>query len=119
MSQVFHVRSSRVVKKLAPGRPGTLRAQRTYGDALVCVRYRHDALKLYRFTTIELVIDAAPIHSRRFDIATFGVHIEPAENHLHAALRAAGARWDGRARLWWTRGTTIRQFDLLDRIRAL
>lgn len=112
----LHLATSRVTKKLAPGQPGTKRLVGTHGDALVCVRYRHDRLKLYRFTTVELVVDTAPLHPRRFDAATFGVHLERHEQALRCALKAAGARWDPTDRLWWLRGETIRRLGLVDRI---
>jgi len=68
-----HRESCRVAKKLKAGQPGTHKLLKVHGDALLCVRYRHDRLKLYRYTTIELIVDAAPIHRRRFDVATFGI----------------------------------------------
>jgi hypothetical protein len=112
-----HLQGNRVAKKLNPGQAGTKRLLRTHGDALVCVRYRHDRMKLYRFTTIELVIAAAPLHARRFDIATFGIRLEHGEQELHRAVRAAGARWDPGEGLWWLRGALIRKLDLVHRIR--
>jgi hypothetical protein len=110
--------TSHVVKKLAPGRHGTLRAMKAHGATLVCVRYRHDTLRMLRFTTVELVIDTAPIHRRRFELATFGILVAPHETRLNTAMKESGARWDGRQRLWWARGATICRFGLLDRIRA-
>jgi hypothetical protein len=111
-----HVQASRVLKKLLPGRPGTKKLLRRYGDALLCVRYRHDRLKLYRFTTIELVVDAAPIHPKRFDLATFGLHINPHERSLRAVVRQAGARLDPVDQLWWLRGAIIRKLGLVHRV---
>ncbi len=113
------VQGSHVVKKLAPGRHGTRRAMKAHGTTLVCVRYRHDALHMLRFTTVELVVDTAPIHRRRFDLATFGIQVAPHETTLNVALQQAGARWDRRQRLWWVRGATICRLGLLDRIRAI
>lgn len=114
-----HLRSARVAKKLHPGQAGTKRLHKRYGEALVCVRYRHDPLKLYRFTTIELLVDAAPLRPRLFDIASFGLHLERGEADLRRAVRAAGGRWDPQDRLWWLQGALIRRMDLVHRIRAL
>lgn len=114
-----HLRSARVAKKLHPGQAGTKRLLKRHGDALVCVRYRHDPLKLYRFTTIELLVDAAPLHARLFDLATFGLHLERGEAELRRAVRAAGGRWDPQGGLWWLQGAQIRRLDLVHRIRAL
>lgn len=112
-----HRESSRVVKKLKVGQPGTNKLLKAHGHALLCVRYRHDRLKLYRYTTIELIVDAAPIHRRCFDVATFGIHLAPTESRLRRAVIAAGARWDRHDGLWWLRGAAIRTLDLVDRIR--
>lgn len=108
-----------MVKKLHPGQAGTKRLVKRHGDALVCVRYRHDALKLYRFTTIELLVDAAPLRPRLFDAASFGLHLERSEADLRRAVRCAGARWDPQDRLWWLPGAQIRRLNLVHRIRAL
>jgi hypothetical protein len=45
-----------VIKRLAPGAPGTRRLQDRYCDALVCVRYRETADGRARFTSVELVV---------------------------------------------------------------
>jgi hypothetical protein len=111
-----HLQQSHVARKVLPGRPGTKRLMKIHGDSLVCVRYRHDPMKLYRFTTIELVIDAAPIHRKRFDTASFGVRIERQEQELRMAAKAAGARWDAMDRLWWMRGSVILTLGLIHRI---
>jgi hypothetical protein len=113
-----YLQALRVMKKLKPGQPGTRRAAKLHGAALVCVRYRHDDLKLYRYTTVELIVDAAPIHRHRFDIASFGVHLDPHERQLRDRLKAHGARWDPADRLWWVRGAVLRTLDLVDRIHT-
>lgn len=108
--------TTRVTKRLNPGQPGTRRMVKVHGNSLVCVRYRQDRLKLYRYTTVELVTAAAPIHPRRFDIATFGVHIERDERRLWAIARAVGGRWDKTDRLWWLRGALVRKLGWIERI---
>ncbi|HKX41878.1 MAG TPA: hypothetical protein VJO99_12025, partial [Burkholderiaceae bacterium] len=57
-------RTTHVVKRLSPTQAGALKLARRYGDALVCVRYRHDAAGRHRYTTVELIIDEAPIVPR-------------------------------------------------------
>jgi len=118
-SRDAHLRTSRVAKKLSSGQPGTKRLQQLHGCALVCVRHRHDALKLYRFTTVELVVDAAPIHPRQFDAASFGIRLYRQERELRRQLIVVGARWDPRDQLWWVRGAVIRTLGLVDRICKL
>src|SRR6185369_2650549 len=58
------IEQTRVVKKLSVTQPGALKLAQRYGEALVCVRYRHDAERRYRYTTIELVVERAPIKRR-------------------------------------------------------
>jgi hypothetical protein len=111
-----YVQATHVAKKLRPGHPGTRRLQRRFGDALVCVRHRHDPMKLYRITTVELVVAHAPIHPRLFDGASFGIATARKEHDLRRTLKAAGARWDSHDRLWWLPGSKIRKLGLVDRI---
>lgn len=47
----------RVLKTLKPGQPGTKRWQEFYGGRLVTVRYRGDAKRRVRLTTVELVVE--------------------------------------------------------------
>ena len=42
---------------LKPGRNGTRKLTKEYGDQLICVRYRYDKQKGKRYKTIELIID--------------------------------------------------------------
>lgn len=51
--------ATRVIKKLDPGRPGARRWAAEYGDAPVCVRYRVNAQRQERQTTVEIVVDRA------------------------------------------------------------
>ncbi|MDY6921765.1 MAG: hypothetical protein SV765_16320 [Pseudomonadota bacterium] len=50
-----------VTKTLRPGDSGTKRLKQRYGDRLVCVRYRKDAGRQRRYTTVELIVDEAPV----------------------------------------------------------
>jgi hypothetical protein len=108
-----YLQATTVAKTLRAGAHGTKRAQAKFGDALVCVRYRHDAMRLQRLTTVELVIDASPLHPRAFNLAKFGLRIEPKAHDLHRSIRAAGGQWDGRTRLWWLKGSAIRKLGLV------
>jgi hypothetical protein len=88
----------RVAKKLLPGQPGTLKLARRYGEALVCVRYRRDARGLHRCTTIELVVEDAPVVSRSDRIV--GVRVRLEECELRDKVKQTGATWDRDAKLW-------------------
>jgi hypothetical protein len=111
-----HLQATTVAKKLRPGQEGTRRVQARHGDALVCVRYRHDRLKLYRYTTVELVVDEGPLHPTAFDRAVFGLSIGRKETELQQTIKAAGGRWDPSDRLWWLQGSKIRKLGIVHRI---
>jgi hypothetical protein len=42
---------------LRPGQRGTKKLVTRFGDRLICVRYRYDAARRKRFTTVELIVD--------------------------------------------------------------
>jgi len=90
--------TSTVIKKLAPGTPGTRRLLERYGTALVCVRYR--AIETAdgdsrRQTTVELVVEERPSRS-----AEAWLRIAYDETELRRAIEQAGGSWDGERRLW-------------------
>lgn len=91
--------ASKVVKTLWPPRPGTVRLYGKYGSRLVCVRYRHDATNGYRYTTIELVVDQAPIRHRN---AASGVEVQIhfLDREMRTKIQAVGGRWDQRKKVW-------------------
>lgn len=47
-------------KHLKPGENGTLRLVERFGDALLCVRYRYDAIRDMRIKTAEIIVDERP-----------------------------------------------------------
>jgi len=109
-----------VVKRIAPTQPGAIKLARQFGDRLVCVRYRHDRSDTYRYTTVELIVDEAPIKMRSTrsppKIQLVAVRIEPGEAELMRALRTHGAVWDGKARLWYVRRPVAKVLGLHKRI---
>ena len=110
-------KETRVVKTLWPKQAGTIRLTRRFGSTLVCVRYRHDATGLHRFTTVEVVVDEAPISGTRVDRQIYGVRIGLHEHELRARAKAHGARWDNQAKLWRMRGQAVKLLGLRRRIR--
>lgn len=91
---------TRVVKKLDRRQPGALGWARHYGDALVCVRYRVDAAGEHRYTTVELLVDSAPVASRSNGSAIVGIPIDYNDIAMRQRLNTAGAQWDNAAKLW-------------------
>jgi hypothetical protein len=57
-SPLVRIMSSRVT--LPPGRNGTKKLLRQYGDRLLRVRYRYDSETRRRLTTVELIVDEVP-----------------------------------------------------------
>jgi hypothetical protein len=90
--------SLRVSKKLSPTQPGALKLARKYGGDLLCVRYRLDADGSHGYTTVELIVDRAPVVKRADRIV--GIRIGYAETALRGTVRASGAKWDQPAKLW-------------------
>lgn len=88
--------ATRVIKKLDPQAPGARRWAATYGEKLVCVRYRVDAQRQRRLTTVELVVDEGPT----LNSVLVGVRVAWGEKELGRTVRAAGGTWDPAARLW-------------------
>lgn len=111
---------TRVVKRIAPTQPGAIKHARQFGDQLVCVRYRHDRAETYRYTTVELIVDAGPIQtsSRRGapKIQLVAIRVDPSEIALNRLVRSHGAVWDGKARLWYLRRAAAKALGLLERI---
>ena len=44
-------------KTLIPGRPGTVKWVKKYGEALIYVRYRYDVLNKRKIKTVELIVE--------------------------------------------------------------
>lgn len=102
----------RVSKTLWPPQPGTVRLLREHGDALVCVRYRHDTSGLYRYTTVELIVDHAFIGGSRFGHRLFEVTIDHGDRELRTMLMAEGSTWDPGRQTWCVSGATVRRLKL-------
>jgi hypothetical protein len=108
--------NTHVVKRLSATQAGALKLARRYGDALVCVRYRHDAQGRHRYTTVELVVDEAPVQSRaRLDEIVM-VHLAFDDTRRRQLVIAHGATWDINLRLWRMPRSTAKKLRLISRI---
>jgi len=107
---------TRVVKKLLPGQAGTMRLQEQFGDVLVCVRHRHDQNELYRWTTVELVVERKAIRGGRDPY--LWVRIARYEHDLQGAVHRAGGRSSDKENLWRVRRSVVRGLGLTDRVVA-
>lgn len=106
--------AGRVVKTLAPTDRGAITLAQRYGDALVCVRHRADAAGRLRHTTVELLVQTAPIRPRQVKIV--GIETAAHERELRVLIMAAGGTWDAKARLWRLPSRVAGILNLRDRI---
>jgi len=88
----------RVVKKLAPTSRGAIKLKEQFGETLICVRHRVDANAKFRFTSVELLVGRAVIKPRSERLVE--VQIDWSEQSLRQVVKAAGAKWDGTAKVW-------------------
>ncbi len=109
---------TRVTRSLRPGQAGTLKLCRHYGDALVCVRYREDAKGVTRYTTVELVVDEAPVQRRMSGRTVVHVNIGFGDLTVRTQAQAMGAKWDIDRKIWKMTLRTARALGLTGRIRG-
>lgn len=108
--------------KLKPGQKGTKKLLAEHGDALVCVRYRHDEASRTRMKTVELIVEKTawrPAARKFADNDLVPVRIGFADNDLREKAKAAKGRWDPEKRLWFIRfgkmkGTDLEKHIVLD-----
>jgi hypothetical protein len=104
----------RVIKKLSPAKPGAIKLGRRYGEQLVCVRHRLDPTGNTRVTTVELVVERAPVSAKPDQLV--GVKIGYSESQLRAVVKAAGATWDKDSGVWRMPIKMARLLNLRERI---
>lgn len=107
---------TRVGKSLHPGRAGTLKLLRRFGSALLLVRYRYDWTGLYRYTTVELLVDAEPVTRGHSPQAMYALQIGRHEASLRAAARGLGGCWDPQLLRWTLPGHAVQALDLSHRV---
>jgi hypothetical protein len=87
---------------LLPGQKGTRQLLKTYGDQLVCVRYRYDKARQKRLKTVELIVDEQDWVPGVLIRPERRVHVRVGygENELRAAVKQAGGFWDAGRKAW-------------------
>lgn len=101
----------RVIKRLAPDRDGAKRLARRFGSELVCVRHRLSPDGTLRYTTVEMLVECAPIASRAEAIVQ--IRIGYRDKATRATAMAAGASWDAGRRVWSMPRRVARTLGLL------
>lgn len=96
---------------LKPGQRGTKRLTDKYGDALVCVRFRYDAITKQRLKTVELIIertDWEPPPEKFADDSLVAIKVEGYETDLRKLVKDAGGKWNPEKKLWYVRYGNIK-----------
>jgi hypothetical protein len=88
-----------ILKTLHPGDMGAKKLFSHYGEQLVCVRYRIDALNQKKFTTVELIVDEKP-YIRYKDKIIAWLQIKFEETELRNKVKAAGGKWLTEHKVW-------------------
>ncbi len=109
---------SRVGKSMQPGSPGTVRLTRRFGASLVLVRHRYDWTGLYRYTTVELIVDVAPISRGPCLSAHYAVRLKSNEAQLLTQARELGACWQPTLRCWTLPGEAVQTLGLIHRVES-
>ena len=92
-----------------------------YGERLLRVRYRYDALKRKRYTTAEIIVDQSdwdPLPSEVARREKMPVRIGVAETRLREKVKASGGRWDPARREWVLPMEQVLQLGLSERVDA-
>lgn len=103
---------------LRPGQPGTQKLVQEYGERLLRVRYRYDALKRKRYTTAEIIVDESawdPLPSEVARREKVAVRVGLNETRLREKVKAAGGRWEPGRRVWFLSMEQVLQLGLADR----
>jgi hypothetical protein len=119
VSPAREVQTVRAQVTLQPGQKGTKKLRDQYGDRLLCVRYRYDAVGQRRLKTVELIVDEAPWRPERAarkGAEMVGVRVEFQEVSLQRQVKLAGGRWNPARRVWELRRDQALKLGLKDRI---
>jgi len=106
---------------LMPGQNGTKKLLATYGERLVCVRYRYDAKREVRHKTVELIVETTPWYprarnARRRPEDMVAVRIAYNETELRERIKRVGGIWRPHHKLWEVDWKTVCAIGLKDRV---
>ena len=90
-----------------------------FGDALLCVRYRYDAIRDVRIKTAEIIVDEKPGKGvpRIRETDTVLVQVPFTMKTLRDRLKGVGAKWYPEQKLWRVRWGLIRgDRELVERV---
>lgn len=106
-------------KKLKPGQPGTKRLVGQYGERLLCVRYRYDAIQRKRFKTVELIIEEShwlpPMRPDQMVV----IRIDNQDQALKRRILAVRGIWNGNVKVWALPYAKVLELGLEDKIEIM
>ena len=104
-----------IKKTMQPGDMGTKRFLNTYGNKLVCVRYRVDKQKRRRYTTVELIVEEKPNLEQKAMVIAW-VKISYGETELRKRALENGAKWLPEKKVWQLTYDKAKKLGLKNRI---
>ena len=114
-----------VIRTITPGKKGSIRFLKEWGDQLINVRYRKDIKNNQMLTTIEIVVDKRPIpklstqnqgYIAQRNQQPVAIRINYQEEALRAQIKQAGAVWSKQLKLWITTRNNVIKLGLIERI---
>lgn len=107
---------------LQPGQDGTRKLVEKYGDRLLYVRYRYDAIRKRRVKTVELIEEEVPWlpgHGRLSRKTRVDIRVTADERGIQRQIRQAGGTWDAHQKVWHVTYETVMELGLEERIVVL
>ncbi len=114
-----------VVRTIAPGKRGSIRFLKEWGDQLVNVRYRKDLENKQMLTTIEIVVAKRPILTPQKSPNNFyqncfqefvAIKIYYKEIDYRTRVKQAGGVWSQQMKMWVIKKEIVERLGLLERI---
>ena len=105
-----------ISKTLKPGKMGTKRFLKQYGDKLVCVRYRINKQTKKRYTTVEIIVDERPYIEQTIEVIVWLKIGFMNKDGMVKKLLASGATWLVEQQAWETEYETAKKLGLEKRI---
>ena len=113
------IRDLRVGQTLRPGQRGTRRYVERFGDRLVAVRYRYDAARQCRATTVEVVVEAGAWRPSVRADDTVAVRVEWREADVAGRVKREGGTWDPVRKRWLLRYDAVVRLGYESRAETL
>lgn len=105
--------------KIKPGQKGAKKLQSVYGNKLLCVRYRYDAVNKRRLKTVELILEESHWQPKRQAISDrqmVRVRVALKETAMQDKIRKAGGKWNREAQLWELSYLQVKKLGLENRM---